>query len=292
MSDSLDPKVSELVEAWSAARRDVRGMDTAGFVARVEGVLEEGKGNRGPVRWWMKSSNTEIGKLGFSVGALTAILILIITTIWGGSITVPTITPVTKTFSTRIGQRTSVTLLDGSHVILAPATTLKVMGRSVDLKGEAVFTVTQHTSDPFVVKSGNTTTRVLGTTFGIRAYDENVEVAVQDGKVDANKTVLSAGDIATISSGGTMVRSNADVSAHLSWTSGYVKFRNTPVTEVLDELERWYDVRFVMADSTLKNQFVTTTLSGQSLVEMVRIMSSILDARAEQSGNVVTFHSR
>src|SRR5687768_8668644 len=79
------------------------------------------------------------------------------------SIATSTKAPNSKTFSTGIGQRANVKLADGSVVIIAPATTLRVLGRSIDLSGEAIFTVTQRTGEPFIVRANNTVTRVLGT---------------------------------------------------------------------------------------------------------------------------------
>jgi len=57
--------------------------------------------------------------------------------------------------------------------------------RGVNLSGEAFFEVTGDTANPFIVYAGNTQTRVLGTSFNVRAYEdeEDVEVAVVEGKV-------------------------------------------------------------------------------------------------------------
>ena len=57
--------------------------------------------------------------------------------------------------------------------------------RIVTLTGEAFFEVRADASKPFIVKAGKTETRVLGTSFNIKAYpqDENVELTVESGKV-------------------------------------------------------------------------------------------------------------
>jgi transmembrane sensor len=57
--------------------------------------------------------------------------------------------------------------------------------RNVTLTGEAFFEVRADASRPFIVQAGKTETRVLGTSFNIKAYlqDENVELTVETGKV-------------------------------------------------------------------------------------------------------------
>lgn len=57
--------------------------------------------------------------------------------------------------------------------------------RMVSLAGEAFFEVTPHAIRPFIIEAGKMETRVLGTSFNIRAYekDEEVKVSVVTGKV-------------------------------------------------------------------------------------------------------------
>jgi len=58
--------------------------------------------------------------------------------------------------------------------------------RNLTLTGEAFFEVESDTAMPFIVTAGNTQTKVLGTAFNIKAYedDEDVELIVAEGKVE------------------------------------------------------------------------------------------------------------
>ncbi|MBL4734328.1 MAG: FecR domain-containing protein [Flavobacteriales bacterium] len=58
--------------------------------------------------------------------------------------------------------------------------------RNLILTGEAFFEVESDTTMPFIVTAGNTQTKVLGTAFNIKAYeeDEEVELIVAEGKVE------------------------------------------------------------------------------------------------------------
>lgn len=69
--------------------------------------------------------------------------------------------------------------------------------RLVSLIGEAFFDVTPNTNQPFIINAGKTETRVVGTSFNIRAYEEeqNIKVNVVTGKVrvkvkEQNQTVI------------------------------------------------------------------------------------------------------
>lgn len=99
-----------------------------------------------------------------------------------------------------IGQGTGYTghqvinLPDGSRVILNTGSKLHYPSkfndstRDVYLTGEAYFDITPLASKPFLVHAGDITTRVLGTTFNVRAYpgDPVITVAVTSGKVQVS----------------------------------------------------------------------------------------------------------
>jgi transmembrane sensor len=193
----------------------------------------------------------------------------------------------TQTYSTAPAQRASFTLTDGSRVTLAPASKIQVTGRIVELNGEAVFTVTQNTGAPFVVRALGTETRVLGTTFGVRAYD-NVRVAVAEGRVSVSSAILTAGDIATIHNGAAEVTHNMDVASMLAWTTGRLEFRNTPTADALGQLSRWYGVE-MKASTHFKDWQITGALDNATQQTAVEFMSTLLNARVERNGNNITF---
>lgn len=76
--------------------------------------------------------------------------------------------------------------------------------RIVSLAGEAFFEVTADSHKPFIIQAGQTKTRVLGTSFNIKAHekDEDVQVTVVSGKVqleienntETQPVMLDAGD--------------------------------------------------------------------------------------------------
>lgn len=201
-----------------------------------------------------------------------------------------------KTYTTSPGQRAKINLADGTQITLAPATTIQVSGRNIALVGEAVFNVTQHISTPFTVTTGNTVTRVLGTTFNVRAYkNEPVRVAVGDGKVSVASVTLVAGQGATVASNGSVTpMSDASVTAALSRASGRLTFDHVPAREVLDDLSRWYGVRFILRDAALANIRITTVIDEPNINnEVIRSLALALQARAVSNGDgdrTITFY--
>ncbi|HXC24323.1 MAG TPA: FecR domain-containing protein, partial [Gemmatimonadaceae bacterium] len=111
----------------------------------------------------------------------------------------PTVRPM-STYATTNGQRATITLLDGTTVVLGVASRLDVPGdfaagnHQVALAGEALFTVLHHMGTPFTVLAGTSQTRVLGTSFVVRHYphDTVTTVAVRDGKVIVDSAVVVA----------------------------------------------------------------------------------------------------
>jgi len=203
-------------------------------------------------------------------------------------------------YTTPHAQVRTLTLNDGSRVTLAPRTTLRVAvdgathGRIAELSGEALFTIVDAPRTPFIVRSGRSVTRVLGTVFDVKHYpaDHGVRIAVLAGKVVVARTsesphVSSARLSGATISAGTAVRipddsaatqvAIHDTSDYTAWTRGQLVFRRTPLDAVLAAVGQWYGMRFRLADSSLAAARVTATLDGASRAETLRALQSLLD---------------
>jgi ferric-dicitrate binding protein FerR (iron transport regulator) len=174
--------------------------------------------------------------------------------------------PVSKGILTTLpGQRRQVKLPDGTQVWLSPASTLQYLEHSGDntmqvwLDGEAFFDVQKDASHPFIVVSGELTTTVLGTSFGIQAYpgQSGVGVTVVTGKV-AVKEVSVTG---TAAAGKTAIplspnqravfnkqtraisiTGHVDTEQLLLRRNGILKYKGAPLQEVINTLSNYYNV--------------------------------------------------
>jgi transmembrane sensor len=203
------------------------------------------------------------------------------------------------------GQRATLVLDDSSSVTLAPASRLRyrvdgVQGaREVTLEGAALFTVNHATQRPFIVRTPHAVTRVLGTTFSVRAYRDDVDatVAVRNGRVAVRGTAMATGpdvvvstaEVAQVRDRGTptLVR-GVDPETWTAWTTGRLVFTDASAAMVAAELQRWYDVE-VRVDPTLPVRHLTATIDATSLSDVLAALTPVLGARAVRAGRVITF---
>lgn len=193
-----------------------------------------------------------------------------------------------KSYSTTTGQRANITLADGSRVVLAPVTTMRVSGRDVELSGEAFFSVTQHAGTPFTVRSNGVKTVVLGTEFAVRSFDGRVRVAVRQGKVSTASAVLASGDVATVSGNQASVVHRTDVSQLFAFTSSTLAFRNTPLREAIPEIERWFDVEIRLSSQRTGSLLLTGEMATTSVDGLIYALTTTLRLRATRQGRIIT----
>ncbi len=206
----------------------------------------------------------------------------------------------------RGGTQRTVTLSDGSEVILASASRLVVAAgfgaasRTVDLEGEAFFRVRHDAARPFRVRVGSIVAEDLGTEFVVRrlgATDyERVRVAVREGVVAVRSgsapnvgDTLRARDVAIASDSGIDVRRDQDLDAYFAWTRGQLVFDNTPLSEVAAELSRWFDLDVHVDSSIASRPLSVPILTSTPIDEILQIVGSTTDVRVERRGRRVRF---
>ena len=229
--------------------------------------------------------------------------------------------PASVTYKTGAAQRSSVYLPDGSRADLRASSTLRVLSpshpsllarltshrngsesRTVELIGEAIFTVRHDASRPFRVLAGGAVAEDLGTVFGVRAYpgEEGVRIAVSEGAVAMHRradvpneaeshtplTTLGAGDVATLDSAGNVaVVHNADVAAELAWMRDRLVFRTQRLGVVVQDLNRAFNARVVLADPMLGDQRVTLDMPERTLDATLNTIATLLDLEVRPSGD-------
>jgi transmembrane sensor len=219
-----------------------------------------------------------------------------------------------RELSTRLGERATGRLPDGSRVILGPDTRLRVPvtfagtgsapgARDVYLEGEAFFDVAHDSTRPFRVHTANGIAEDLGTQFVVTAYPEarTTQVVVASGLVALRNSAptestnagpvlltLGRGDLGRVDAAGAALTRHVDVSAYVGWTDGRLVFDGTPLRDALTRLAHWYDLDIRLADTTLAAKRLTATFREGPADGVLRVLEIALDVRAEQSGRVVT----
>jgi transmembrane sensor len=197
----------------------------------------------------------------------------------------------THTYSTGVGERDSVRLADGSHILLGPASRAVVRGRNVVLSGEAFFRIVHDERRPFTVLAGDATIRDLGTEFTVHNDpSEPVRVVVREGLVElisaSRSERLHPGDVGTVDAAGRVEASRGTATADdLAWTRGRLVFRNAPIAELSSDLRRWYGVELQVTDSALLRRHFTGSFAGEPAQRVLDVIALALGARVERRGD-------
>lgn len=193
---------------------------------------------------------------------------------------------------TAVGEQKTIMLPDGSKVFLNVDSQLSYPKtfsgdlREVFLEGEAFFEVQKNAQKAFVVQSGNLQTRVLGTSFNINAYEANVTVSVATGQVRVSSETLHAllkpGQQASYKERfNEMTTSVVSAESIASWRTGHVQFTQTPLSEVIEAMERWHDVRLEVIDADMERCLVHATLDLNDLEACLDVLAYVLHAEFE-----------
>lgn len=191
------------------------------------------------------------------------------------------------------GERRQVTLPDDSVVELDTGATLTVHfyagRRVVELsRGEALFTVTHDAHRPFLVKTGDTVVRVTGTQFDVRRDDASVRVGVEQGSVEVkhgpwwnrDTALLGAGQVVrTLPSGHLSEVRQADMAALLAWRQGRIVFRNTPLPQAVEEMNRYAARAIRLDDPALANVRIAGIYSTDDVQSFLQLLPTIAPVR-------------
>jgi ferric-dicitrate binding protein FerR (iron transport regulator) len=147
--------------------------------------------------------------------------------------------------------------------------------REVYLVGEAFFDVKHAADMPFLIHTGNVTTRVLGTAFNIKAYPDqpDIIVSVKRGKVQVSKNenlvaTLIMGQQVTVTAAAQRAEVQpASESKVAEWTTGRLSFTSRPLIDIVKDLERNYNVSIELAAPSLEQEVVTTSFRRDIGVE-------------------------
>lgn len=169
--------------------------------------------------------------------------------------------------------------------------------RYAELKGEALFEVARDASHPFVINCGQTNLKVLGTSFHVKTNGDSLELTVLTGKVKVS-AAAGKGDVVALprekvlySSLSEMRKSLTDSSEALAVTSGTeysMQFSNAPLSAVVAQLQRKFDVVIRMAGSTAASCSITVDLTDQSLEESMTLITEVLDVEYGRDGKGIT----
>lgn len=211
------------------------------------------------------------------------------------------VTTAYNTLSTPRGKLFHLVLPDGTEVWLNAASSLRypvsfnAAERVVELTGEAYFDVKQAATKPFRVKIGpQSEIRVLGTAFNVNAYTNEpaVTTTLLHGSVQVvaaqQPTLLKPGQQAAVAGTDVKVKT-VDTSGVTAWKEGMFQFDNTGIRQVMNQLERWYDITVVYENGVPDIRFGGKMERDLDLRSVLRILEiSNVHYRLEERKLIIT----
>jgi ferric-dicitrate binding protein FerR (iron transport regulator) len=196
------------------------------------------------------------------------------------------------------GKRTNLTLSDGTEVWLNSGTQLdfpsKFTGnkREIRVNGEIFIDVAHNPKIPFVVHTQDMDIYVQGTSFNISAYpdDSRKTVVLVEGKVKVETAGRHTAELLPNEkleiTDNDITKEAVNISEYISWTRGILEFDETPVSEMLKKIGRYYNVQFEsIPDIKLNDKTCSGKLFLSSNLDSVMTSVSVLSSTVYQREN-------
>ncbi|WP_422360644.1 FecR family protein [Reichenbachiella sp.] len=205
-------------------------------------------------------------------------------------------------YATFEGETKWVVLPDSSRIKLNESTLLTVASdfndeeRNVSLKGEAFFEISRDESRPFIIQTDEARAQVLGTSFNIRAIEEedNIEIYVVSGKVsfaakDA-ELILTKGMAANFNKSNDLLALEDDQVNALAWHLNSLVFKDTPLDQVFADLQNYFNVEILIKNDKIKNCRFTGEFKKPNLKEILKVIAISTGITHTENNNSYTIH--
>ncbi len=211
------------------------------------------------------------------------------------------------------GKKLQLILGDGTRVWLNAGSRLafpnKFTGkkREVFLEGEGYFEVAHNQNLPFFVNTGEIAIKVLGTKFNISAYesDKLIETVLIEGSVAISvkaalgflkkETILAPNQKASYDrkEHSMALKFEPDVEFTYAWTEGWFKFHRQSLNDVLNKLQRYYDVQFIYESDFQISDLITGKLDlKDSITQVMVALNDVANLQYRIIGNKVYISSK
>ena len=179
------------------------------------------------------------------------------------------------------GQKSSFILPDGTLVKLNAGSCLsfpkqfKAGLRLVELIGEAFFEVKHDPVNPFVVRTSDLDVTALGTSFDVKAYNDDPmvkvvltggKVAIRDFRETKDSLVLVPGQKAQLIKETKEIQlSEFESDLDLGWKEDKIVFRSANLETFIKEVQRWYGVKIEVVGTPIHDWRINGAFQNMSL---------------------------
>ncbi|MDC7677205.1 FecR family protein [Asticcacaulis machinosus] len=206
-------------------------------------------------------------------------------------------------YDTGRGQTRTVTLADGSVLVLNTGTKLEVRLRpwARDLHlvaGEARFNVAPEAKRPFTVTTGKGRVTALGTAFVVRDLSEATSVTLLHGRVEVGTplkpfqsvqgaVILAPGQRAIVSGRERVIVDQPDIAAVTAWEQGKVVFSNTTLMAAAQEMNRYATKPIKLKGSSVAAIRVSGVFGTQDAADFAVAVARLNDLKVRDSGQAI-----
>jgi len=206
-----------------------------------------------------------------------------------------------NSLTTPYGGEYKVTLADGSTVWLNAGSSLRYPAvftgndRPVTITGEGYFEVAENKAKPFRVFANGTEVKVLGTKFNVKAYEHDKQVtatlvsgavAIQHGSIlkniKPNQQAIVSGDSVNIKT-----KSKDEMEQVLAWKNGLINLDGESVASILQQIERWYNVKTQIEPGTPETTLTGTIEKSTPLPKVLELLNTNVSVQFTLDGETV-----
>jgi hypothetical protein len=186
------------------------------------------------------------------------------------------------------GKRFDIILSDGTHVYLNAGSSLKYPvefmnegERKVFLNGEAYFDVSSDKKHPFIVDVNNMNVQALGTEFNISSYpeDSSINTILVEGSVRIFNDKMIKTQSSVILEPGykaewkketkTIFVEKVDTKIYTGWLNNKLIFKNSQFKNIIQKLERHYNVTIINKNKKLDKQYFDATFDVETIAQVL-----------------------
>jgi transmembrane sensor len=228
--------------------------------------------------------------------------------------------------TTQVGEQRTIMLEDGTRVSLNTDTRVRIDydagTRRVWLdRGEALFEVARNPRRPFLVTAGDKQVTALGTAFVVRLDDNRTSVMLMEGRISVasvtsseqppiwndptpgevagrasggergSPLVLTAGERVTFADGAPRV-DRPPIKQVIAWQEGRVVLDHTPLTDAIDEMNRYSVIQLATDQPALGALEVTGVFRSGDSVSFAQAVAETYDLELIGNGRRIRLKSK
>jgi transmembrane sensor len=233
------------------------------------------------------------------IWAAASLLLLVVMAVSGYLLFRPSPAAIaTRTLRSPSGAMTD-TLPDGSIVVLNRYSTISYpekfqdsSGRTVQLRGEAFFSVAPDKNRPFRVHTGEITVTALGTSFNVRTNGQNTEVIVETGLVkvvDPHHSLLVAPNEKLIlhKNDTSYIRESVAGDLYKYYRTKSFVCDNTPLWQLIDDLNETYNIHISIKRPSLRELRLNATFRDESPEQILSVVCKTFRITMTRTGGQI-----